>query len=358
MNGDLQPVVPKLKAVDFFCGGGGMTYGMKQAGIDVIAGLDNDRNCERIYSKNHPETRFLLTDITKTEVTILNDIGICTSDDDMVFIGCSPCQHWSLVNTDRTRSKKSINLLTHFQKFVKHYTPGYVLIENVPGIKRMAEQSNLNGFIAFLSSRGYYCVEGIINANSYGVPQNRKRYILLASRVNRGIALPQADSSGPTVRDFIGYKNGFRKIAAGHRDTTDFQHSCAGLSADNLKRLVLTPKDGGTRAAWSADQNLQIPAYKGRNNHFKDVYGRMSWDKPAPTITTRFNSLSNGRFGHPEENRAISLREGATLQTFPHDYLFCSESMTTTARIIGNAVPPELAKRLGLSLMSHNNTQL
>lgn len=349
--------VSRLKAVDFFCGGGGMTCGMKQAGITVLAGLDNDPHCEETYVKNHHDARFILADITKVDVNILSDIGISMNDNDLVFIGCSPCQHWSIINTDRRKSEKSTNLLTYFQKFVKYYNPGYVVIENVPGIKRFAEKSKLNTFVNFLSQRGYAFDDRVINANDYGVPQSRKRYVLIASRVDKYMRLPFPDESGPVVRDFIGQKNGFNKIAAGHRDETDFKHSCSGLHEISLKRFSLTPKNGGTRKSWSNHKKLQIAAYQGRDHSFRDVYGRMFWDKPAPTITTRFNSISNGRFGHPEENRAISLREGATLQTFPHSYLFCSDSLSTVAKLIGNSVPPELARRLALALQGKDVTR-
>ena len=346
----------KLKAVDFFCGGGGMTCGMKQAGITVLAGLDNDRHCEETYAKNHYGTRFILADITKADINILSDIGIVINDNDLVFIGCSPCQHWSIINTDRRKSEKSTNLLTYFQKFVKHYNPGYVVIENVPGMKRFAEKSKLNTFIRFLSRHGYSFDDGVINANDYGVPQSRRRYVLIASRVNKHIRLPLPNKFQPIVKDFIGQKKGFKKIDAGHIDETDFKHTCSGLNEISLRRFYITPKNGGTRKSWSNHKDLQIAAYQGRDNCFRDVYGRMSWEKPAPTITTRFNSISNGRFGHPEENRAISLREGATLQTFPHSYLFCSDSISTVAKLIGNAVPPELARRLALALQFQDVT--
>lgn len=333
-----------------------MTCGMKQAGITVLAGLDNDNSCKETYVNNHPGTQFFLADITKVKRNILFDIGIAMNDNDLVFIGCSPCQHWSIINTDRRKSERSTNLLTYFQKFVSYYNPGYVVIENVPGIKRYAEKSKLNTFISFLSQRGYSFDDSVINANHYGVPQNRRRYVLIASRVNKHIQLPIPNESGPVVRDVIGHKNGFKEIDAGHIDKTDFKHSCSGLHAISLKRLYLTPKNGGTRKSWSNHKDLQIDAYQGRDQCFRDVYGRMFWDKPAPTITTRFNSISNGRFGHPDEDRAISLREGAALQTFPHSYLFCSNSVSTVARLIGNAVPPELARRLALALQAKDVT--
>jgi len=327
-----------------------MSYGMRQAGIHVVAGLDSDKNCQETYLKNNPDAQFILTDITEAGTQILSEAGIKTDDDNFVFIGCSPCQYWSIINTDRKKSEQSANLLTHFQRFVEYYNPGYVVIENVPGIKHNADKSKLNAFIDFLEKHEYSYDEGIINANFYGVPQNRKRFVLIASRVRRNIKLPAPDSAGPVTRNYLGIENGFKKIAAGHKDETGFRHSSSRLSETNFKRLVLTPKDGGTRKSWSTREDLQLETYKGRDNCFKDVYGRMFWNKPAPTITTRFISLSNGRFGHPDENRAISLREGAALQTFPHSYTFCSDSMKTTAKLIGNAVPPELARRIGLVL--------
>ena len=174
-----------LKVCDFFCGGGGMSFGMGQAGIQVLAGLDSDENCRDTYLKNNPEAKFILADITQAETSILSDNEIEVGDDNLVFIGCSPCQYWSIIHTDREKSKKNINLLTHFQRFVEYYKPGYVVIENVPGIKRKADESKLNIFINFLEENGYGYDEGVINANFYGVPQNRKRFVLVASRINK-----------------------------------------------------------------------------------------------------------------------------------------------------------------------------
>ncbi len=186
------------------------------------------------------------------------------------------------------------------------------------------------------------------------MPQTRKRFILIASRVNH-VSLPEPDTDpAATVKKFIGDKEVFPEIEAGHNDDTEFCHTSAGLSETNLKRLELTPPNGGTREAWQ-DTDLQLPVYekhrKDEKFGFQDIYGRMFWNKPAPTITTRFYSLSNGRFGHPEQNRAISLREGATLQTFLPDYIFKAASITDISRIIGNAVPPELARRVGKAIL-------
>jgi DNA (cytosine-5)-methyltransferase 1 len=215
----------------------------------------------------------------------------------------------------------------------------------------------LDDFLNFLDSESYVHDHGIIDANHYGVPQSRKRYLLTATRVSDDIRIPEEKyDKNPTVRNYIGVHNGFDAVADGHKDKTNFMHTTALLLEKNKKRIRKTPNDGGTRLSWKDDPELQINAYRGKDNIFRDVYGRMFWDKPAPTITTRFNSLSNGRFGHPEESRAISLREGATLQTFPKTYIFRGSSEASLARLIGNAVPPELARRIGNSIQKNYET--
>ena len=184
-----------------------------------------------------------------------------------------------------------------------------------------------------------------------GFLKGEEEFTLIASRINKEIKLPTPKKDKlSTVRQFIGTKNGFKKIAAGHSDKTDFIHTTARLSEKNLKRIKRVSHNGGSRAEWENDTNLQLDCYSRLEKGFSDIYGRMSWDKPAPTITTKFHSLSNGRFGHPSEDRAISLREGATLQTFPQNYVFKEKNIGNIAKHIGNAVPPELAKRVASAL--------
>ncbi len=196
----------------------------------------------------------------------------------------------------------------------------------------------------------------------YGVPQTRKRFSLIANRVTKKELFP-APKKNPKnkVRDFIGEHNGFPSVPAGYRDKTDFLHTVAGLSNKNIERLKLTPKNGGSRTSW-ADTDLQIDAYKTNSCEcesvgFNDTYGRMSWGKPAPTITTKFFSISNGRFAHPKEDRAISLREGATLQTFPKNFKFIGNSIAGIAKMIGNAVPPLFAKQLGTVIIKNHESK-
>lgn len=345
---------PTLKAVDFFCGAGGMSYGLQSAGIKVLAGIDNSADCKSTYCANILGAKYIKHDIgTLSAPELGRRLNVSRNDPNLVFAGCSPCQFWSKIRTDKSKSEQTAHLLKQFQKFIRHFLPGLVIVENVPGLYRRKDESVLPRFLSFLKRQGYVWADGIINANHYGVPQNRIRYLLIATRLSESIELPTPETNEAlTVSSFIGVANGFEKIPAGYRDETEFLHTAAGLSPDNLRRILITGKSGGDRSSWRSDPTLQIPAYEGRDSIFRDVYGRMFWDKPAPTITTRFNSLSNGRFGHPEEDRALSIREGATLQTFPKTYSFHGSSLGSLARQIGNAVPPELARRVGTHLLT------
>ncbi|MFC1508284.1 DNA cytosine methyltransferase [Candidatus Omnitrophota bacterium] len=335
-----------IKAIDFFCGAGGVTCGFKQAGIDVLGGLDIDIACKETYEQNN-NTKFLLTDISKMKKSILKkEFGIRQNDSDLIFIGCSPCQYYTNLKTDKTKSKESRMLIDDFREFVDYYKPGYVFIENVPGFEKK-DDSPLMKFKQFLEDNNYHVVAKVLNAKYYGVPQNRRRFVLLASRLKSEIKLPEEDKdTDNNVRNSIGDPKTFPFIEAGHKDNSQFKHWAARLSKRNLKRIRKTPMNGGSRKAWADNPELQLECYKNHLGHW-DVYGRMQWEKASPTITTRFNSYSNGRYGHPEQDRAISLREGATLQTFPLVYIFYSDSQTKIAKMIGNAVPPELARRIG-----------
>ncbi|MCP4221682.1 MAG: DNA cytosine methyltransferase, partial [bacterium] len=296
---------------------------------------------------NNPESRFINTDINELKPRRLQELtGIKKNDDSMVFIGCSPCQYWTHINTVKEKSSGTKNLLMEFQRFVDYFKPGHIIIENVPGMLTRRTESNLDIFLDHLAETSYAFKYGIINANHYGVPQNRKRFILIASRLRPTQELPKPQKAPyPVVKDIIGHANGFREIQAGHIDESPFMHTTANLSEKNIRRLKLTPVNGGTRAAWKDDPELQINAYRGKDHIFRDVYGRMYWEKPAPTITTKFIRTSNGRFSHPEEHRGLSLREGAALQTFSNEYIFLGANLGSIAKQIGNAVPPKLAQK-------------
>lgn len=343
----------KFKAIDFFCGAGGMTAGFRKAGINVIAGIDIDKECKKTYEKNNKGSSFICTDIKKFSFEEFEkQTGVKKNDNELIFIGCSPCQYFSKITTDKKKSEESKNHLTDFKKFVDEYNPGFIVIENVPGILTK-EESPLNAFLKFLKSKNYHHDKAIINAYKYGIPQTRRRFLLIASRVKLKIKLPKPNTKKiPTVRVFISKEKGFPVLNVATLDKTSKLHTVAGLSEKNLLRLKLTAKNGGTRLSYVNDKDLAVPCQYKKKNSFADTYGRMHWDKPAPTITTKFFSISNGRFAHPEQDRAISLREGATLQTFNKGYKFYGNSIGSIARQIGNAVPPVLSKKIALSIIN------
>lgn len=342
----------QLKAVDFFCGGGGMSFGMKKAGINVLAGIDFEPSCKETYESNIG-AKFIQADVFDLrEKELQSLLNLNKNDDNLILIGCSPCQFWSIINTDKSKSKKSKNLLVEFSRFVEYFKPGYVVVENVPGVLRKKEESGLDIFIAWLEKKKYTVHFQVHNVSEYGVPQNRKRFTLIANRVSKKEISPMKKTGEKiTVRDVLGEKNGFTKIKAGHKDHTDFLHSVCQLDEINLERLKYVKKDGGDRLGFANIKELQLKCFVGRDNSFKDTFGRLWWDKPSPTITTKFYSISNGRFVHPSEDRALSLREGAVLQSFPKSFKFHGTNIASIARLIGNAVPPEYAKRIGYAIL-------
>lgn len=344
-----------LKALDFYCGGGGMSFGMQQAGISIIAGIDNESKCRETYESNIKGARFIEEDVFELkEKELATNLDLKKNDDSLVLIGCSPCQYWSIINTDKKKSAKSKNLLIEFQRFAKYLNPGYIVVENVSGILRKKEESGLQDLIDWLKKKKYTIHFDIHNVSDYGVPQNRKRFTLIANRINDIEVSPiKYKSKKLVVRDVLGEENGFKKIKAGTKDISNFQHSVAGLSEINLERLKFVKKDGGNRLGFADNSSLQLSCFKNKDNSFKDTFGRLWWDKPSPTITTKFFSISNGRFVHPNEDRALSVREGAILQSFPKTFDFKTKSIADTARIIGNAVPPEYAKRIGLAILNN-----
>ena len=339
----------ELKAVDFFCCSGGVTHGFRKAGIKVLGGIDIEGAYKSTYEKNNPGSKFLKADVAKLEPEdLISTFGITKDMDNLVFVGCSPCQYYTNLQTDKAKSSKSRMLLEDFQKLIDYFNPGFIFVENVPGLESK-KNSPLVRFKKFLEQKGYTIDDEVVNAANYKVPQSRRRYVLIASRVSKKIAIPKPKNSKVrTVREAIG---NLPHIQAGHRDEEKLMHWTAGLHAINLERIRSTSHDGGNRLEWKDNQELQLNCYKGKDSTFSDVYGRMFWDYPSPTITTKFHSLTNGRFGHPEQDRALSLREGALLQSFPSSYKFDSDNIGVIARMIGNAVPPELAKNIGQAII-------
>ncbi len=336
----------QLKAVDFFCGAGGVTCGFRKAKIKVLGGIDVDHVFKETYEKNNPGSKFIHRNISGlTHEELKEKLSIEKNDDQLIFIGCSPCQYYTNLKTDKTKSKNSRLLLVDFQRFVDYFKPGYIFIENVPGFDR-SKESPIDKFKQCLSQKGYVFDDRVVNAKHFGVPQNRRRYVLIATRVQDEISIPNGDKENiKTVKDAIGNYEEFVPVKAGHVDESEFMHTVAGLTEINIERIKKVKKDGGSRLDFADNETLQLHCYINHNGH-TDVYGRMSWDKPSPAITTKFRYTSSGRYGHPEQDRAISIREGATLQSFPKEYVFHSNNVSVIGKMIGNAVPPELARRI------------
>ncbi len=339
-----------------------MTYGLRQAGINVIAGVDFDLDAKATYEYNNRDSVFVRADINTLERDYFEkNFNVQRDDDELILVGCSPCQYYSIIRSSKEKSKASKDLLLQFQEFIEYYNPGYVLVENVPGIITNKD-TILPQFLKFLEDHNYgapnsrTCKYAVINMKDYGIPQSRRRFSLIATRLDREVHLPEHVANEKTVRDAIGNVQRFAPITAGHRDGDKRRnHSAINLSPLNLERLAHTPHDGGSRLAWSEDPHLQLKCYEGKDKSFCDVYGRISWNKPSPTITTKFLSISNGRFGHPEQDRGLSVREGAALQSFPASYVFKTDSLGTAAKLIGNAVPPKYAQKLGQVILELEN---
>jgi DNA (cytosine-5)-methyltransferase 1 len=274
-----------------------------------------------------------------------------SSNDYLLFIACAPCQPYSRILRKSTTATKTHLVLT-FAEFVKELAPDIIFMENVPGLAEASQGRVLKEFLETLKSKklNYECEWQLVDAKSYGVPQTRKRFILLASRIGK-IPFPSkthGDKLLPyvTVKDIL---SKYPRIKAGetHKDVPN--HSARALSQLNLRRMRSTPRDGGSRKDWP--QELWLECHKKNSGH-TDVYGRMRWKKPAPTLTCKCNSITNGRFGHPTQNRPISLREAAALQTFSDDFVFYGEN-TYIARHIGNAVPVLIAEVFGKGIVAH-----
>ena len=337
-----------MKAIDFFCGIGGLTRGLLDAGIDVVAGTDIDDRCRKSFVKNNPGVHFVAQDITTIGIRNIRQWTNSRLFSNMLFAGCAPCQSFSK-QCKGAKQPCDATLLTEFGRLVQMVKPGHILIENVPGIAKVNGFSTFRRFLQLLTDNGYQYAYEVIDAKHFGVPQTRRRLVLIASR-GRSTCLPDrkfGTRQRPfrTVRETISH---FPELKAGESDATVLNHLAAALSPLNLERLRCTPHDGGDRRSWPIDYHLKC--HSGQYSGHTDVYGRMRWDQPAPTLTGRCNSISNGRYGHPEQDRAISLREAAALQTFPDGYEFIG-FQNHIAQQIGNAVPVRLAEELGKQLL-------
>ena len=333
---------------DMFCSIGGLTYGLQEAGITVKAGLDIDSSCRYAYEKNCGTT-FVEEDIRNIS---FSDISTYFNDAEYrILVGCAPCQPFS----SHTAKRKSCqldsrwNLIDEFLRIILEGQPEVISMENVP---QLMDKAIYHKFKRELTDAGYKIADGVISCTDFGVPQNRCRLVMLGSLLDR-IDMPKSAAKEPkTVRQVIEH---LCPLEHGQSSETDPLHVCSRLEPINLKRIRAS-RPGGSWRDWPTA--LLPNCYKRDSGlSYGSVYGRMQWDKPAPTLTTQFYRYGTGRYGHPEQDRALSLREGAILQTFPEQYQFVAPgekaSFMKTGRQIGNAVPPSLASAIGRAITDH-----
>lgn len=343
-----QNALPEISAIDLFCGAGGLTHGLIKSGIKVQIGVDIDPICKYPYTINN-NVKFILKPVEELTGSELK--SYLPEDGVSLLAGCAPCQTFSTYNHKAKQSDKRWWLLLQFSRLINEVQPNLVTMENVPGL---IHQNVYHSFVTSLKRNGYYVKTIIIDCAHYGIPQHRNRLVLLASKYGEIVLLSPEEfgRKRSTVKDAIG---ALPYIGAGTSHPNDPLHQSSALSNLNLERIK-SSIPGGTWKDW--DKSLvAICHQKNSGKTYKSVYGRMQWEKPSPTITTQFLGFGNGRFGHPVQNRAISLREGAILQSFPPDYQFSSPSnpviKTQVARLIGNAVPPKLGEVIGESILKH-----
>lgn len=340
---------PAGRVVDLFCGIGGLSHGFHLEGFEIAAGIDVDESFRYGFEKNN-QADFICQDIQSLDVDTVKKL--LKPDIPSILIGCAPCQPFSIYN--QKNDDPQWKLLDEFSQVIKEVKPTVVSTENVPRLVRFRRGEVFGKFIRVLEETGYHVDWRLVFAPDYGVPQRRTRLVLLASLLGKVALVPPTHGSSNyrTVRDAI---SRLAPLAAGEVDLSDRLHRSSRLSPLNLKR-IRAAKSGGTWRDW--DKSLVTDCHKAPTGRtYSAVYGRMLWDAPAPTITTQFYGFGNGRFGHPDQDRAVSLREGALLQTFPPTYTFVGPDepiqFKKLGKMIGNAVPVTLAQAIAKSIRVH-----
>lgn len=341
----------KISCVDLFCGAGGLTHGFVLEGLPVVAGIDMDPACRFPYETNN-QALFIERDIsTITKKELLSLFG---DADVRVLAGCAPCQPFSnYSNRYSLEGNGKWGLLYEFARLAEATNPHIITMENVPTV---AKHVVFHDFVDTLKRLNYHVWYGIINSSLYGVPQARRRMVLLASKLGKIEIVPPTHIKPRTVREAIG---SLSALKAGESAPQDKLHVSSSLSEKNLQRIKVS-MPGGTWRDWP--KHLVANCHRESTGQtYPSVYGRMEWDKPAPTMTTQCFGFGNGRFGHPEQDRAISLREAAILQSFPSNYAFIPDEgevhMRVLGRLIGNAVPVDLGRAIARSINRHLATQ-
>lgn len=345
----------KIKVIDLFCGIGGLTHGLIKEGLDVVAGVDNDSTCKFGYEYNN-KTEFIHMDILKVNGKQIDKLFGPRKETVRVLAGCAPCQPFSKLNLKEV-TEKQLEPLGKFAQLIAEIKPDIVSMENVAGLADVKKYPVFQNFIDTLKKNGYKYKYEVVDVSEYGVPQRRRRLVLLASRFGEIELIKRTHKNKRlTVRDVI---KDLEPIKDGEVSKKDSLHRARKLAPINLKRIKATPHDGGNSDSWSEDLVLTCHKKDSGKTYSGTVYGRMKWDEPAPTMTTQCVGIGNGRFGHPQQDRAISLREAAMFQTFPNDYQFVPAGepivIARVAKFIGNAVPVRLGSVIGKSIKQHVN---
>jgi DNA (cytosine-5)-methyltransferase 1 len=336
----------KTAVIDLFCGAGGLAYGLKSAGLNVVAGVDLDPACQHPIEKNTGATFQCqdITDLTRDELDAWFGRAQVR-----VLAGCAPCQPFSTYSQSRKSADDRWKLLREFQRLAVEALPEIVTMENVLGIRK---QKVWREFVEALEAAEYQVSVHEVACEEYGIPQTRRRLVLLASRLGPIELLGPNVGDKSTVRDTIAH---LPVLGAGEASSSDRLHASSTLHKTNLDRIRASAP-GGTWRDWPEDLRADCHV-RISGKTYPSVYGRMEWDKPAPTMTTQCYGFGNGRFGHPTQDRAISLREAALLQSFPEGYSFIGDDDIVTFKglgtLIGNAVPPKLGEVIGNSIVHH-----
>ena len=342
-----------IAAIDLFCGIGGLSYGFKKSGIKIKAGLDIDKSCQYAFETNC-NAQFInknILEVTGNELNTLYD-----ENDIKILAGCAPCQPFSSYSYKSNKQNDDRwKLLEEFSRLIKEVNPIIVSMENVPTLLNFKKAPVFLNFVKNLESEGYFVWYNIVYAPDYGIPQKRKRLVLLASKKGKIKLLPPTHSpeNYVSVEEAIGKLD---QIKSGETSKNDFLHRASQLSEKNLKRIKQSKPGGSWKRDW--DEDLKLECHKNSTGKtYVSIYGRMRWDEPAPTMTTLCTGIGNGRFGHPEQDRSITLREASIFQSFPKNYQFVAKPedlrITQLSRHIGNAVPPKLGEIIGKSIIEH-----
>lgn len=335
-----------IAGIDLFCGAGGLTYGLQKAGIPIVAGIDLDPVCEFPYTANNG-TQFIRADVRRLTAKDLSKLY--PSGAIRLLAGCAPCRPFSPFRRGADTSEHDEwSLLGEFSRLVKGLRPELVTMENVPDL---ASKQIFHDFVRMLRTLRYHVDWRSVYCPPFGIPQHRRRLVLLASLIG-SVQVPSGTLPSDryrTVRDTIA---SLPRLAAGESAANDRLHKARSVTETNLRRLR-SSRPGGTWRDWDIDLRAKCHRKK-TGSTYQSVYSRMAWDEPSPTITTQAYSFGTGRFGHPEQDRSITLREAALLQTFPRRYRFVKPSekvfLARVGRLIGNAVPPRLALFIGKEL--------